>query len=565
MTEPAKLPKFDQKAPVEFVVIGGGGAGGVVAKELSAAGFQVVVLEQGPYIRPEEFVHDELRFRNAYISPQIGREVLTNDHSLQPNTFRHNENEKAVPQAAVVYGKCMGGGTVHFTGNYWRFHEIDFIERSRWGPISGTGFADWPITYADLEPYYTKAEWELGISGLAGASPFDPPRSKPYPVPPVRVKSSGVLLERGARKLGLHPFPAPLAVLSKPYNGRNACQHCGFCEWFGCEWGAKSSSLASVIPMAEATGRCEIRPHSYVRRISTDKRGRVDGVIYFDSLRREQFQKTKAVVLCANGAETPRLLLMSESNLFPHGLANSSGVVGKYFMMDLAAVTQGTFEHPLNDYKSVEVTRIVHDFYDSDPKRGFFGGGGIDARFDYYPISFALAALPPGTPTWGKDFKRAIERNFNRTMMVLCHTTALPIETNSITLDPKVKDAWGEPAIRLTYQYHPDDAKNLNWFKDRALELLDAAGATQKWALPIDSPTIGVHLLGTCRMGNDPKTSVVDKFHRAHDVPNLFIVDGSSFVTSGRNQPTCTIQALAYRAADHIARAAKAGEIPNAT
>jgi choline dehydrogenase-like flavoprotein len=302
-----------------------------------------------------------------------------------------------------------------------------------------------------------------------------------------------------------------------------------------------------------------------VRRISTDKRGRVNGVIYFDSLRREQFQKTKAVVLCANGAETPRLLLMSESNLFPHGLANSSGVVGKYFMMDLAAVTQGTFEHPLNDYKSVEVTRIVHDFYDSDPKRGFFGGGGIDARFDYYPISFALAALPPGTPTWGKDFKRAIERNFNRTMMVLCHTTALPIETNSITLDPEVKDAWGEPVIRLTYQYHPDDAKNLNWFKDRALELLDAAGATQKWALPIDSPTIGVHLLGTCRMGNDPKTSVVDKFHRAHDVPNLFIVDGSSFVTSGRNQPTCTIQALAYRAADHIARAAKAGDIPNAT
>jgi choline dehydrogenase-like flavoprotein len=268
------LPKFALNKPVDFIIIGGGGAGGVVAKELSTAGFEVVVLEQGPYIRPEEFVHDELRFRDPYNPPHIGREVLTNDHGLQPNTFRRNENEKAVRQPAVGYGRCIGGGTLHFTANYWRFHEIDFIERSRWGPIAGTGFADWPITYDHLEPYYTKAEWELGISGQAGASPFDPPRSKPYPLPPVTVKSSGVLLERGARKLGWHPFPAPMAVLSKPYNGRSACQHCGFCEWFGCEWGAKSSSLATVIPMAEETGRCEIRPNSYVRRISTNKQGR---------------------------------------------------------------------------------------------------------------------------------------------------------------------------------------------------------------------------------------------------------------------------------------------------
>ena len=564
MSTAAKLARYDLNTPVDFLIIGAGAAGSIIAKELSSAGFKVVLLEQGPYIRPDEFVHDELRFKDPYNAPHIGREVLTNDHALQPNTFRATDRDQAVRQPAVVYGKCVGGGPVHFTANYWRLHEVDFVERSRWGPIAGTGFSDWPITYADLEPYYTKAEWELGVSGQAGASPFDPPRSRPYPVPPMPVKSSGVLLERGARKLGWHPFPAPVAVISEPYRGRNGCQHCGFCEWFGCEWGAKSSPLATVIPMAEATGRCEIRPHSYVRRISVDKRGRVDGVIYFDSNKKENLQRAKAVVVCGNGAESPRLLLMSESNLFPQGLANSSGLVGRYLMFDQGAVAQATFEHELNDFKSVQVTRIVHDFYDADPKRGFYGGGGIDGRFDFYPIGFALGALPPGTPRWGAAFKQALKTNFTHTMTSICHTTTLPLESNNITLDPEVKDAWGEPAIRVTYQCHPDDLKTMQFLSERQLELLEAAGALQKWAFPISSPTVGVHLLGTCRMGNDPKTSVVDKYHRAHDVPNLFIVSGASMVSSGRNQPTCTIQALAYRAADHMAQAAKAGEIPSA-
>jgi len=437
---------------------------------------------------------------------------------------------------------------------------VDFIERTRWGPLAGTGLADWPITYAELEPYYNKVEWELGVSGQAGSSPFDPPRSKPYPVSPLPVKSSGVLLERGALKLGWHPFPAPMAILSQPYQGRNACQHCGYCESFGCEWGAKSSTLATVIPVAEETGRCEIRPGSYVRQISTDKKGRVDGVIYFDSQKQEHFQKAKAVVVCANGAETPRLLLMSKSNLFPNGLANSNGLVGKFFMVDLGPMALGTFEHPLGDYKSVQVTRVVHDFYDSDPKRGFYGGGGIDTRFNFYPIAFALQGLPPDTPRWGAGFKQAL-KNFDHTVTAFAHTTCLPLESNSISLDPEVKDAWGMPAMRVTYKCHPDDFKTLSFFRDRCMQLLDAAGAIQKWPLPIEDTTAAGHLLGTCRMGNDPKTSVVDKYHRAHDVPNLFIVDGSSFVTSGRNQPTCTIQALAFRASEHMARMARGSDI----
>lgn len=555
------MRKFENKTPVDFVIVGAGAAGGVMAKELSSAGFQVVLLEQGPYFRERDFEHDELKFKDVFDPPFIGQEVLTNDHSLQPNTFRKTEGEKAVLTAFAQYGKCVGGGTVQFTGNYWRFHEVDFFERSRWGAVAGAELADWPITYSELEQYYTKAEWELGISGQAGANPFDPPRSKPYPLPPMPIKSSGVLLERGARKLGWHPYPAPLAILSKPYSGRSACAHCGFCESFGCEWGAKSSTLASVIPVAERTGCCEIRPNSYVLKISTDKRGRVDGVLYFDKRKEEHFQRARAVVLCANGAETPRLLLMSTSSLHPQGLANSSGLVGKFFMLDTGSFALGVFEQPLNDFKSVRVTRVVQDFYDSDPKRGFYGGGGIDARFEFYPIGFALNGLPPNVPRWGAGFKKALRENFNRTMTIFTHTTCLPVESNTISLDPEVKDAWGLPALRVTYKNHPDNIKTLHFFSERSLELLDAAGALKKWAWPIEDSTSAGHLMGTCRMGNDPKSSVVDKYHRAHDVPNLFVVDGGSFVTSGRNQPTCTIQALAYRAADHMIRMAKAGSI----
>src|SRR6266705_6990799 len=550
MTAPARYKTTDV---VDFVIVGSGAAGGVLAKELSSNGFRVVVLEQGPRLEPGDFEHDEYWAFNL--------NTLTNNWREQPNTFRKSENDRAQTKPTVWYGRLVGGSSVHFTSNYWRFHEIDFMERSRKGSVPGAGLEDWPITYADLEPYYTKAEWELGISGLAGANPFDPPRSKPYPLPPLPVKSSGVLLERGARKLGWHPYPAPTAILSQSYRGRSACAHCGFCEFFGCEWGAKSSTLASVIPIAEKTGRCEILPNSYVRKISTDKNGRVDGVLYFDVQKQEHLQKAKAVVVCANGAETPRLLLMSKSNLYPQGLANSSGLVGKFFMLDLGGLTFGTFEHTLNEFKSVRVTRVVQDFYDSDRKRGSYGGGGIDARFEFYPIGFALTGLSPDLPRWGAGFKKALKENFNRTVTVFGHTTCLPLESNTITLDPDTKDAWGLPALRVTYKSHADDFKTLNFFSDRSLELLDASGAGRKWALPIEDTTAAGHLMGTCRMGNDPKSSVVDKYHRAHDVSNLFIVDGSSFVTSGRNQPTCTIQALAYRAADNIIRKAKGGSI----
>src|SRR6476660_6065677 len=203
-------PRFETQTPVDFVVIGAGAAGGIIAKELATSGFNVVVLEQGPYLKEKDFDHDEIK--------NLWESALTNDWKKQPTTFRKTPKAKANVQAAVLYGRMVGGGTAHFTANYWRFHEIDFVERSKLGTISGTGFDDWPITYSELEPYYTKAEWELGVSGRPG--PFDSWRSKPYPLPPLPVKSSGVLAEIGARKLGWHATPAPMAILSRPYRGR---------------------------------------------------------------------------------------------------------------------------------------------------------------------------------------------------------------------------------------------------------------------------------------------------------------------------------------------------------
>lgn len=451
---------------------------------------------------------------------------------------------------------------MHFTANYWRFHEIDFAERSKVGAVPGTGLADWPIAYGHLEPYYTKVEWEIGVSGLAGSSPFDPPRSKPYPMPPLPVKSSGVIFERGARKLGWHPFPAPMAILSQPRPGRSACVNCGFCWGFACEVGAKSSTLASVIPLAERTGRCEIRPNSYVCRLEVNGAGRVTGVAYFDERKNTHLQRAKAVVVSANGAETPRLLLNSANKEFPNGLANSSGLVGKYLMFNSNARCVGLFEHPLNDYKGFADSRVLHDFYELDAQKvGFYGGGALDARFDFTPYFFALGGLPPETPRWGASFKDALSHNYSRTMEIHSSGTSLPLETNSFSLDPDTKDAWGLPALRVTYKDHPDDIKLVKWLNDRALELLDVAGAQKKWTLPINEQQFSVHLLGTCRMGNDPKTSVINTDHRTHDIKNLFLCDGSSLVTSGRGQPTMTIQALAYRAADRITALAKRGDL----
>jgi choline dehydrogenase-like flavoprotein len=546
------MAQFTPSTEVDFIVIGSGAAGGIMAKQLSVAGFTVVVLEQGgwgKYGRDHEYNKDEWLNRNE------SEDRLMSDPSRQRNTFRRTEKEKAVP-GTHSYGCVVGGGTVTYGGSSWRHLPWEFNEASYDKTIpSGTGMADWPITYDELEPYYTQAEWELGISGLRVDSPFV------YPVPPVPLKSSGALFNIAAAKNGYTVVPGPLAIITKRYKGRSACVNCGLCMGYGCHVAARSSTAVTMLPIAQKTGRCEIRAQSYVREISIDNNGRATGVIYFDAQKREVRQKAKAVVLSANGTESARLLLLSKSARFPDGLANSSGVVGKYLMCGNGASATGLFEHPLNEYKGVISGAGIVDYVPSDPKRGFYGGGRLTARGYQTPIGLGLNGLSADAPRWGAGYKKALREEANHRMTVTCFVTQLPLETNRVDLDPDVKDEWGLPAMRITSKSHPDDIKNMEFFRQKSIEILEAAGAKKISAPPVSDTRGGAHNRGTCRMGNDPKTSVINKYHKAHDVPNLFIVDGSSLVTGGRNHPTMTIQALAFRAAEHIVRAAKNGSL----
>ena len=544
------MATFNTREAVDFVIIGSGAAGGIIAKELSTAGFSTVVLEQGKYRKAPEFTHDEVRYF-------LNGEWFGGGSRESGMTFRKTEadEEQGGQFDPAMYAKTVGGSSVIFSAHLWRMRPIDFNERSVLGSIEGTNFADWPISYEELEPYYTKVEWDMGVSGAPGHS--DPPRSRPFPCPPLPINSSGAIMEKAAAALGLHADVQAHAILSQAHNGRPPCMQCGFCAFFGCEVGAKSSSLAAMIPLAEASGNCEIRAESTVFRIVKDASGRVSEVLYYDKDGNEQGQLAKAVVLSANGAESPRLLLESDN------LANSSGFVGRNLMFNAHAGVEAVFEQPLNEFKGVQATRVVMDFYDTDPDRGFYGGGGIDARggLAMTPLAYSIFGAPPAEKNWGADYKDMIAYTFPRQMGMMVSATSLPMDRNNITLHPDKTDKWGRPAIVVTYKDHPNDVANAQFLQDKAQELLDAVGPERTWTQPAQETTGGVHLLGTCRMGNDPTTSVIDKNHRAHDVPNLFICDGSSLVTSTRGQPTMSIMALAFRAADKIREAAGAGDV----
>ncbi|MFT5142093.1 MAG: choline dehydrogenase-like flavoprotein, partial [Thalassolituus oleivorans] len=304
------MKRFQTRDEVDFVIVGSGAAGGIMARELSVAGFDVVVLEQGKYRKREDFNHDEWT--------HFVQGAWTNDpDGGQRQTFRSSLDEEAapLPVAPAYYARTVGGSSVHFTANFWRFHPIDFNEASVLGSIPGTNLADWPIDYDELEPYYTRVDYEIGVSGEQG--PFDPSRSRPWAMPPLPPKASGVLFDKGASALGLHSQPAPMAINSELFKGAPPCMNCGFCLGYGCEVGAKSSTLERMIPEAEATGRCEIRSECTVFNVATGPDGRVTEVRYFDPDGVEQAQRARAVVLCANGAETSKLLLMSENSQQP--------------------------------------------------------------------------------------------------------------------------------------------------------------------------------------------------------------------------------------------------------
>lgn len=502
----------------DVCIIGCGAGGAVLAKELAEGGLSVIALDEGPRYDPfKDFRNDEIYAMRLFDKARL---VLKGNDPLK-----------------LFMVKAVGGGTVHYTAISTRFHPSDFKVRSLDGVAE-----DWPISYEDLEPYYDKVEKILGVSG-SNTNPFDAPRG-PYPLPPHEFNVNSRVVAAGAKKLGLHPVPAPLAIISRPYDGRFACNQCGFC-FEGCQMTSKSSTDIVYVPKAEARGAV-ILPNSKALRLEVNRKGLVESVVYIDSSGAERRQKAKLFAVACNAVNTPRLLLNSTSPLFPDGLANGSGLVGKHFMHNTIAAVFGRFEQKINSYKGLPQGLIIQDFYETDPRRGFARGYTMET---FYAGPVALANGFMGN-AWGEELMDFMS-GYAYMAALFLNGEDLPDERNRVELDPEARDEHGMPLPRVTYSYGENELKLRAHSIQKAKEIMEAAGAVKTYG----SPGRGTaHLMGTCRMGLDPKSSVVNSFGQSHEVKNLFICDGSVFVTSSGGNPTLTIQALATRTADYILR-----------
>ncbi len=534
---------------VDVCIIGSGAGGGPLAMELSQAGYSVVVVERGPWIPLADMGDDEIKVKNQRL---FG---VPPDPQDDVHTYRPDEKSPSVvPGGAFAWTSlCVGGGTTHWSALAWRYHESDFKMRSLHGEIPGANLVDWPIPYGEMEPYYDKAERVMGVSGKAGGDPHEAPRKRAFPMPPLRTRSQGRLFARGCQALGLRSFVAPQAINSESYQGRPACYYCGYCSGYGCEIKAKSGSLFVFLPPALATKRCEIRPHSRAREVTVDEQGRAKSVIYVDRDGKEQEQPARIIIVSCTAVESARLLLNSTSATFPQGLANGSALVGKNAMFHtMGAGAIGLFEEEVSSFIGPVGDHACTDFYETNAKRGFIGGGvliGFGVGSDV--VGFA-DTRPPGEPTWGAAHKEFQRRNFIRTMRIICIGNDLPQESNRVDLDPEVKDRYGVPVARITRRFHESDEKQARFLAAKAEEILKAAGAVTTWQTRGRPDRARDHQMGTCRMGTDPSRSVLNKFCQAHEVKNLFVVDGSFMPTGGGKNPTLTIVANSFRVADYI-------------
>ncbi len=543
-------------------MVGSGAAGGVMAKELSEAGFSVVVLERGSYRRARDFSEDELVW--------AVRDTWRRGHA---ETFRSDPEADAVAGAHTRVVFTVGGAQTCWGGSCLRFHEEEFQVLDREGAVPGASLADWPVQYSEMEPYYEKCEYALGVAGDATEDPFSPPRRSGYPLPPHPPKCEGELFRKGAEDLGLHPFSTPRAINSRPYDDRPVCNYCGACASFGCRINARGCSLVSMIQKAEETGRCEIRPGCVARELPVGDDGKVRGVLYLDPEGKEQEQKARVVLVCANGLLTPMLLLRSVSPAFPDGLANGSGLVGKNLMLHRFPTVCAVFSRQTHSWMQHECDMSLNDYRASDASRGCVGGGVVQTvnLLTHQPIRYAseFATAATGQPVWGHELSEAVAK-WSRSAALWAVAEDLPQEENRLDEDPGVKDGWGMSAVRVTYRAHPNDVALSRFLGARMRELLEAARAEHVFEAGLAGPysTAGnesiagsMHFLGTCRMGDDPSRSVLDRFCRAHDVPNLFVIDGSCFPTSGGAPPTLTIMANAFRIAEYIVEEGKKGNL----
>jgi choline dehydrogenase-like flavoprotein len=518
--------------PVDVLIIGAGASGAAMAWSLADTRMRILCLEQGDWVKPSDY-------------PSNGRDWEARqlaEFNFSPNVRAaaadYPINEVDSPIKIANYNG-VGGGTVLYAGHFPRFHPSDFRVRSLDGVAD-----DWPIDYHTLAPFYAENDRMMGVSGLSGDPAYPP---KEPMMPPLPLGKSGQTLARGMNKLGWHWWPSDSAVATEDYHGRARCINLGHCLG-GCAQGAKASTDITYWPEAIRAG-VELRTRCRVREITTNDQGMATGAIYYDADGVEHFQAAEVVVMACNGVGTPRILLNSTSARFPDGLANSSGLVGRNLMFHPYAAITGYFDQALDGYRGPGNCIWSQEFYETDRSRDFLRGYTFEFTRGRGPVITALAGMRSGRVPWGDEHHTEYRRIFNRSTGMVAICEDLPEAHNRVTLDPTLVDSNGIPAPKITYKLSDNSRRMLDHAVARATEALRAAGA---YEVASETPLAvgGWHLMGTARMGRDPARSVVNEWGRSHDVKNLFIVDGSIFVTSAGVNPTSTIQALTLYIAD---------------
>lgn len=540
-------------APETFdvVVVGSGAGGAPVAVTLAEAGARVLVLDKGPRYRKQDFLHDEISVcRRDYWVPPVEDD---------PHVIRRGDRDTRSNAGWIA--QCVGGGTVHMSGFFFRLHPDDFGLVSKYGPIAGSTVQDWPIGYEDLAPYYDRVEREVGVSGDVSANPFAPPRTGPFPFPPVGTHPVSRWIDARGKQLGLHPFDVPRAIVTKPVDGRSGCAYCPLCGSYGCEVDAKSSTLASLIPRAERAG-AEVRADSMVERVLVDTEGRARGVVYRDATGAGHRVEAKVVVLAASAIESARLLLLSATAQHPDGLGNGAGQVGRNLCLStLGKVTGRLYYEDFSEAEQAElrsgapfVGRAVQDFYTAEGV-GFGKAGTFHLLWAHLnPIHAAEQLLRDGGRlVYGAELTQRLHQRFSasRTLEAECFSEWLPTDGCFVDLDGEAADRFGLPSARITLARHPTDRAASEKLVAEARRLLTALGARDLETEAVGGET-WVLQHGTCRMGADPATSVTNAQGRLHEVEDVYVTCGGALPTSGAVPCTFTILANAFRVAEGI-------------
>lgn len=537
----------------DVIVIGAGAGGGVAAGVLAEAGKRVLLLERGRAMAFADEPRDHLRnHRFARHGHNTGPALDGNprvfvDPAGAERVVRPHEDDYQNNAAAV------GGGTRVYGAQAWRFLPDDFAMASRYGAPAGSSLADWPIDYAELAPYYQRAEWEIGVAGDSPGSARHWPRERDFPMPPLPLGPQGAALRRGAADLGWDTLAVPLLINTAPYGGRPACIRCQHCVGFACPNDAKNGTHNTLIARALASGRCELVAEALVERIDCDGAGHAAGVTYVDTQGQRHSPRAEVVICAAGAIETARLLLNSATPDDPRGLGNAHDQVGRNLQGHYYPGAVALMPEPIYDGQGPGVSTATVRF--NHGNGDLVGGGMLADEFIALPIIFWARNLPPDMPRWGAENKRFMRENYTRVMRVMGPVQEIPSPDARVTVDPSVRDRWGLPVARLSGATHPETVRTAEFMYERAVEWLRAAGATRVWGKP---PKLrlsgGQHQAGTCRMGDDPRASVVDRWGRVHGYANLYVADGSAHVTNGGFNPVLTIMALAFRTAEGIAR-----------